>query len=426
MKKDQWGVYGLGILVVVAGFLFAYQFVEPAPPSQLRIATGGTSGAYHAYGKRYAEALAAQGVALEVIATKGSLHNVALLSDERTVDIAFVQGGTGGEIAKDGLMALGSVYFEPFWVFTKSDFQPTSLGALKSKRVAIGGEGSGTRSVALHLLGENGMGPNDATLLPLGGRDAQAALKAGKIDALMTVASPSSALVQDLLSAPDIRPMSFARAEAYSLRNRFLSTVKLPRGTVDLARDIPARDVTLLAPAATLVARADLHPAFVTLILQTARAVHGPGGVFEEPGAFPSARFVEFPLSAEAERYYRSGPSFLQRYLPFWAADLFDRLKVMLIPLLTLLLPLGKVLPPLYRWRIRSRIYRWYKDLLEIEEHAHREKADAAERTRLTERLDRIESEVQHLSVPLSYADAAYSLRMHIALVRETLSRDRK
>lgn len=425
MRKDSWGIYGLGAVLAVAGFVIAYQFVEPAPSKHLRIATGGTSGAYYAFAQKYAAKLAAQGITLDVVSTGGSIDNLNRLKDAAAgVDVAFVQGGTGASVAPDGLMALGSVYYEPFWVFTRAPFMPDALRALKGKRIAVGGEGSGTRAVALHLLAENGIGPTDADLSPLGGREAEAALKAGALDAMMTVASPTSALVADLLAAPGVVPMNFARAEAYALRNRSLSALRLPRGAVDLGRDVPSADLAVLAPAATLVARTDLHPSFVTLLLQVARDVHGAGGLFEAPGAFPSDRFVEFPLSPEAERFYRSGPPFLQRYLPFWAADLIDRLKVMLIPLLTLLLPLGKVLPPLYRWRIRSRIYRWYKDLLEIEEAAYG-RADPARRIELKARLDAIEAEVQHMSVPLSYADAAYSLRMHIGLVRETLSRAR-
>lgn len=423
MQKDRWGIYGLGLALIVAGFVVAYQFVEPAPPRHLRIATGGTSGAYYAFAQKYADRLAAQGITLDVISTGGSLDNLKRLTDPAgAIDVAFVQGGTGAGVSPDGLMALGSVYYEPFWVFTRAPFKPASLAQLKGKRIAVGGEGSGTRAVALQLLAENAIGPADADLQPLGGRDAETALKAGGVDVLMTVASPTSALVGDLLAAPGVVPMSFARAEAYALRNRSLSALRLPRGAIDLARDIPAADLAVLAPAATLVARSDLHPSFVTLLLQVARDVHGGGGLFETPGAFPSERFVEFPLSPEAERFYRSGPPFLQRYLPFWAADLIDRLKVMLIPLLTLLLPLGKVLPPLYRWRIRSRIYRWYKDLLEIEEAAYGD-ASPGRLAELKARLDAIEAEVQHLSVPLSYADAAYSLRMHIGLVRQTLTR---
>lgn len=423
MQKDRLGIYGLGVLLIVAGFVVAYQFVEPAPPRHLRIATGGTSGAYYATAKKYAERLAMLGITLDVVATEGSVDNLAKLKDPASgIDVAFVQGGTGGAVSPEGLMALGSVYYEPFWVFTRAPFKPAQLSELKGKRVAVGAEGSGTRAVALHLLDENGIGTGEASLQPIGGREAEAALKAGDIDAVMLVASPTSALIADLLGAQGVVPMTFNRADAYALRDRYLSVLHLPRGAIDLGRDVPSRNLTLLAPAATLVARDTLHPALVTLLLQEASAVHGAGGLFEAPGAFPSAKGVEFPLSPEADRYYRSGPSFLQRYLPFWAADLIDRLKVMLIPLLTLLLPLGKVLPPLYRWRIRSRIYRWYKDLLEIEDAAY-DARGAARRVELTARLDAIETEVQHLSVPLSYADAAYSLRMHIGLVRETLNR---
>ena len=356
MQKDRLRILGLGLVLAILGFFIAFQFVQPAPPSTLRIATGGTSGAYAQFGARYRDLLAAEGISLEVVHTGGSVENLGLLEDTAgKIDVAFVQGGTAKAAKGTGLTALASLYFEPFWVFSRRDIVVTDLRDLAGLRMAVGGEGSGTRAVALSLLKEVGI--EQGAFLPLGGAAAHRALSEGRVDALMTVASPLSKVVDGLLRDPAVRPMSFARAEAHALRNRFLSPLRLPRGSIDLARDIPGNDLALVAPAATLVARADLHPALTTLLLQVVGRVHAAGGMFEEPDAFPSTRFLEFPLNDEARRFFISGPPFLQRFLPFWAADLIDRLKVMLIPLLALLMPLVKLLPPVYQWRVRSRIY---------------------------------------------------------------------
>ncbi|HEY5701461.1 MAG TPA: C4-dicarboxylate ABC transporter substrate-binding protein, partial [Gammaproteobacteria bacterium] len=162
------------------------------------------------------------------------------------------------------------------------------------------------------------------------------------------------------------------------------------------------------------------HPALVDLLLQAAAEVHGEGGLFEHRNQFPSPEYVEFPLSPEAKRFYKSGPPFLQRYLPFWAATLVDRMLVMLLPLLALAIPLVRIMPPVFRWRIRSRIYRWYRELLEMDP-ALCEAADIDELKKYLARLDRLEAEVSRVEVPLSYADQLYHLRLHMELVREKL-----
>jgi hypothetical protein len=214
---------------------------------------------------------------------------------------------------------------------------------------------------------------------------------------------------------------SLERAEAYALRHRYLSTQLLPEGAVDLAHNIPPRPVRLLAPTAGLVANPELHPALVDLLLLAAREVHGPGGWFERWGEFPTSDFRAFPLNAEAERFYQYGPPLLQRVLPFWAASLVDRLKVMLLPLLVLLLPLFKLMRPIYGGRMRARIYRWYRDLELLDERLDAA-PDAATRDAALVELDRIEQEARRVDVPLSFAGQLYHLRQHIELVRQRLA----
>ena len=244
----------------------------------------------------------------------------------------------------------------------------------------------------------------------------------GSLDVLFMVTSPTSDLVQQLITNPSLSLLSFSRASAYKSRHGYLSSVTLPQGVVDLARNIPDKPIQLLAPAASLVVRDDFHPALSVLMLQAARKVHGKGGLFEQPGEFPSPRFVDVELNDEAERYYRSGPPFLQRYLPFWAANLIDRLVVMLIPIVTLMIPLMKILPPTYRWRVRSRIYSWYEQLRDLDSRTN----DASSREEieaLLQELFEVEREVMQVPVPKSYADNQYNLRLHLQLIRGRLER---
>ena len=265
---------------------------------------------------------------------------------------------------------------------------------------------------------------NGATNVPgihaIGDREAEQALLTGDVDAAFFVAAPDAPLVQRLLHSNGVRLMNFSRALAYTRLHPYLSTITLPEGIIDLQANIPPEDITLLAPAANLVADENFHPALVSLLLQAATAIHGEGSLLDEPGSFPNTRNLDFPLDDDARRFFRHGPPFLQRYLPFWTANLIDRMKIMLIPLLTLLVPLFKVMPPAYRWRVRRKIYRWYVELRALDV-AGPEKLDTEQLQQLLQKLDRIEFDVRKVSVPLSYTDELYDLRQHIGLVRDRL-----
>ena len=408
-------------LVAATAFYVAFLFVEPAPPDRLVIATGGTGGAYHEFAKAYQTILAAEDVSLELTSTSGSIENLALLADPASgIDVAFVQGGLGDPARQPGLVSLASLYYEPIWIFHRGPAASGRLSSLEGKRVATGREGSGTRAAALSLLAANGLTEPTTQLLPIGGTEAAEALKQGRVDAAIFVAGARSKVILDLLRTKDLGPISLERADAYAQANPSFSTVTLHEGVIDFAANLPSRDVRLLAPAATLVAREDLHPALVELLLRAAIRTHRAGGLFEAPGAFPATRLLDFPLSEEAGRYLDRGPSFLNRVLPFWAANFVERMVVLLIPLITLMLPLIRFLPPVYRWRIRARIYRWYKQLRTVDA-ATNVMLPGSEQVRLLDELSRIEEEVKQVSVPLSFAEPLYHLRMHIELLRGKL-----
>jgi len=438
MSNDQLKIYVPAIILAVLAFTLAYQFVDPAPPSSLTFSAGQKGGAYYANAERYRDFLQQRGIAVEVLESAGSMENIQRLK-ANTADIAFVQSGLVSA-KQTTLLSLGSMYFEPLWVFVRHDLDVHFLRDLKGKRIATGMVGSGTRALAMRLLRDNGIDEHSASLKSMASADAARALQHAEVDAVFIVSAASNETVQALQHAEvdavfivsaasnetvqalqqssDIRLLNIARAEAYTRRIDSLSAIQLPQGALDLARNIPAEDVTMLASTATLVVNKNLHPALQDMIMQATAAIHAEHSLFAAAGTFPTSRFTGMDLSGEAARFYKSGPPFLQRFLPFWAATLVDRLKVMLLPFIALLIPLFKVLPPLYRWRIRSRIYRWYEELGNIDTALD----DGFNESLLTD-LERIETEIRKVHVPLSYAEELYDLRLHLALVREQVEK---
>ena len=403
--------------------------------------------------------MAERGIGLEVVETAGSVENLKRLlastepgSDASfVVDLAFIQGGIATAAEKERLSGLGSMFYEPLWLFAPaaaravdSESQPLNPAALRQDqrvgdllfasaaphlnrligaRIGVGAEDSGTRPLALHLLRANGITADNATLVSQGLDESGPALKSGELDLVFAVGSADSPLLRRLAGEDGIVLQDLPRAAAYARRDGFISALELPAGTLDPANDIPAADLNLAAVTANLVATPDIHPALVDLLLEAASKVHGDGSLFAPAGTFPTPDHGDFPLHSDAERHYKYGPPLLQRYLPFWLATWIDRTKVMLLPLLVLLLPLLRTLPPVYRWRIRRRILRWHVELRRIDLDLEGDTPDSDRLAELARQLEGIESEAARVQVPLAYSDALYNLRLHIGLLEDKIAR---
>lgn len=417
---DFFKIYGCGISVVLIILCIAFQFVEPAPPLEFKIATADRTGVYHSIAGEYSDILARQGISLEAIETRGSVENLQLL-EKGEVDVAFIQGGVGTADQYPNLEGLASLYFEPLWIFVPQNSTYKTLVELKGKRICIGKDGSGTQQIAKQVLQDNGLTGDNSTFLPMGLTEGRQKLFSGEADALFLVSGAGSASVHELLQIPQIKLFSLSRAAAYTRHHAFLSYVILPEGGISLSENLPATDTSLIAPAATLIIRKGFHPALIDQLLQASDQIHGNQSLLLSNTQFPSPDYLDFPLSKEAQRYFKNGPPFLQRYLPFWAATLIDRLKVMLLPLVALIVPIMKILPPTYRWRIRSRIYKWYDELHTID-LAWKEEDSPVDTEQCLQGLQRIENEVRQVEVPLSYARELYTLRNHIELLRKQIT----
>jgi TRAP transporter TAXI family solute receptor len=422
LRRDLWLTLGPAVALVGLAFAVTFYFIKPAPPKTLVIAAPQDEGGFRYYGRKYQEILARDGITLEVRPTSGSVASIELLTQKGSgADVAYVQSGTVDAEKAPGVVSLGSLSYVPLWVFYRGE-PIHDVRELKGRRVAVGLEGSGTRSLALKLLAANRADEAPTELVSLGRDEAIEQLKQGKLDAAFLVAPADSPAVQRLAATPGVRLLSFARADAYVRRYPYLSRHVLPRGVFDLAADVPEADVTLVAPTANLVARDTLHPALAYLLLRAAGEVHENAGMLDRKGEFPAPLEAGFPLSSEARRYYESGVPLLQRYLPFWAANLVDRLWVMLVPIIAVVVPLGRAVPALLLWRVRSRIFRWYARLKEVElqldENPGREMLED-----MLRRLDEAEREVNRIPMPLSYSENLYFFREHVEVVRRRIVR---
>lgn len=407
------------VLVSIAMVWLASRFIEPAPPRSFVMSTGGTTGAYYAFGQRYASIIARSGIKVDVRSSAGSVENVRRLADPASnVSVALLQGGITDARTSANLMSLGRLFLEPVWLFYRGDETIDRLSQLSGRRIAIGPEGSGTRALAESVFKPSGLVAAGTTLSPLTGQAAVDAMGAGQLDAVVLVMAPEAPLVQALLRDDRFKLMSFAQADAYTRMFPYLERVVLPQGVVDLVANRPARDVVMLAATTTLIARNDLHPALVGLLVDAVQEVHAGSGLFHRAGDFPRQVDPEFPMSDDAVRVYRSGQSFLKRHLPFWLATFIERTIVLAVPLATILFPVFKLAPKLYQWRIRRRILHWYQQLKRLE----RRMIDEQGRTqvaRFREEIDRIEHAVSTIPVPITFSEQLFNLRAAVQLVRQ-------
>jgi TRAP transporter TAXI family solute receptor len=409
------------IALVALGVYIYVALAKTVPSRHIVLASGPDFGAYHEYARRYQALLAREGVRIDERMTGGAEESLGLLRNVKSgVDVAFMQGGVAPP-GSDDLVMLASLYYEPLWIFYRAPSTLSQIVQLKGKRIAAGVPGSGTRAFADQILAANGLttgkDSGGTTILALGGSEALDALKAGDVDAVLFVGGAPSPAIQQALRVPGVKLMSLSDVEVYPRRFSYVTRLSLPRGTIDLALDIPDHNVAMIGTRAMLAAREDFHPALINVLIDAARAIHSQQGIFETAGEFPSTEPMDIPVSPYADEHKRFGSNFLYHYLPFWLAALVERGVIVIVPLLVVLVPVVNLTPQLLHWRVRSRIHRWYGELAHVERDVQA-RSDASPAQQWLGELDRIEHAVEELKVPPKYASEAYTLREHIGLVR--------
>ncbi len=411
----------LGLVAVISVVMLT--FINTAAPSSLTMASGEEGSVYQKYAQKYQKILAKQGVTITIVPSNGSIDNLNKLTNNKVkVDVGFVLSGVAQGIKVDKLKSLGSVAYQPIFVFYRGESKD-SIADFAGHRLNIGEPGSGTQALALTMLKENGIVPGgDTKLIETSSINPVNDLLEDKVDAIFVMGDSASVdLIKTLVKTPGINIFNFIQADGYTKRIKYLHKLVLPEGALDLGKNIPVNDLNLVAPSVELIARNDLHPALSDLLLDAAQEIHGKGGLFVKAGEFPNLNTQEFQVSPDAIRYYKSGKSFLYRDFPFWIASFISRILVIIVPLLLILIPAIKLAPSVYRWKIQLAIYPFYKSLLELENEAFSSALDEIRRQKIMDDLDQLESKLSKIKIPAAFADMFYGLRGHINFVRTRL-----
>jgi TRAP transporter TAXI family solute receptor len=418
-------------LVLLAGAALVWLWLS-APPRTIRMLTGPPGSSFDRYARQvegatpttrtYEKRLAHRwDLKLQVIPSNGSMDNLKRLAAGEG-DVAFVQGGLVGENPPPNLVSLGSVASQPIWIFYRATSRMARLSELAGKRIGVGGPGSGTHALAIDLLTRSGITAATATLVEDDAGDASTALLSGKLDAIFLMGEAASLqTLRTLIRAPEIQLYHFTQADAYVRRIDYLNKIVLPQGAIDFALNLPTQDVVLVGPTVQLLARQGFNGALTDVLLEAAGQVHGRGGLLSRRGEFPAPIKGEYPISPDAERYYKSGLGFTYERVPnFYVASLINRVLVAIVPIALLTIPAIRLLPIAYRWSVQLRIYRCYRPLLRLEREVH-SPVTPEEAEELRARLDEIEADVNALKVPASFAYQFYALRGHVNFVRKRL-----
>jgi TRAP transporter TAXI family solute receptor len=413
-------LYAIAGALILIAVVATIAWLGPLPPKVVVMSTGTAGSDFDQFARQYQVILKRSGVQLRLVPSAGAVENLARLNDPRSgVAVAFAQGGLTSEAKSPDLESLGTVFYQPFWLFVRRGISLARPEELRGKRVAAGPDGSGTQVMAKKFLALNGIDESTLQLVPLPATEAGEVLLRGEIDAAAMVASWDTAVVRRLLASPDVNVVGAPRADAYVALDPYLTKLVLPTGVGDLATNRPPNDVNLVATEASLIVRKDLHPAIQYLLLEAATEIHSAGGLFRKASEFPAPAPVDLPISKVARQFYKSGSPFLQRYLPYGLAVLASRLLLLLIPVIGVAYPLLRMAPTLYGWSMRRRIFRLYGELKYIE--VELDASGGVPAGDLLAQLQRLEERANHLQLPFAFAPFLYQLRNHIALVRERI-----
>jgi TRAP-type uncharacterized transport system substrate-binding protein len=406
------------LVIITTVFWASYHFIKPFPPRSMVMATGMQGGGFAVYGERYQKALAREGINLVLRPSSGAVENLKLLNDEsQEIDAGFVQGGVGKPEASMKLMSLGGLAYTPLWVFYRGDEILDDLSQLAGKKIVVGPGGSGVNKFALELLKMANVSEPPAKFLDYPYAEAKKAILEGSVDAVMVIGAADNELVLDLLNAAGIKLMNLSQAEAYTRFFPELSHVILPQGVLNPSRRIPSQDIHLLSATTNLIVRKDLHPALVYLLLKASVEIHRGAGLVNRTGEFPTLNNQDFPVGEQAKRFYKQGSSLIYEYLPFWIATFVDRMLLILVPMGIVLIPLIGIMPWIYTWQNRSKYYRWYRELRNLEKELTDGMLPDIVREFKT-KLDRLEDAVSKVRVSVAFYDEVFILKEHIQMVR--------
>jgi len=421
MTKKQIFLYlsGLAILIAIAITVVKLFLL---PPSSIDIAAGPKGSYLYETAQKYKVEFEKAGVQVNIMETGGTLENLEHVNHpDKLIEFGFLEGGAADRKDYPSLESLGSIAYAPIWVFYRSDLGNIyDINELKGKRIAIGGTSQGIHANALDLLNAVGINSSNSKLSNIGREEALKALHSNQIDAMFYSAPAEDPLVKILFNDARLKPLQWPDAEGIARNLREYHVLNLPFGAIDLANSMPAKDMKVLATTITVITKKDTHSALIYLMMGVMDDIHEAPSIMHAENEFPSDKDVDFPLSNDAEDYYKKGGKpFLQRYLPYWAASFLGKLLLILVPLLAIFYPLSQSYPAIQQWYYTHRVNRFYDQLVKIEKRLD----DGADREIIKYDIQVLRAEIELLikleKIPSMYTNLLYDLRGHVSQVIE-------
>ncbi|MFO1414591.1 MAG: TAXI family TRAP transporter solute-binding subunit [Burkholderiales bacterium] len=411
LLHDEWKL----IVLLVAGILAVFVFVEPVPPKDVYLAVGQPGSDFEQLGRKFVPIFAAQGVTLHLVNTKGSAESLAELADKDiTVSAALMVGGVAKPGAYPNLYSLGSVEYVPLWLFYRGADAPSDrvYEYFSKMRIAVGQQGSATERMLTEVLKVTGITlaerPN---ILRIPHHEAVEKLLAGEIDAVCLMDGIESANVQALLRHPDVKIYDFRYAPAFVKALRFLDVVTIPQGAFDLRSMRPPTDVHMLASTATILVERRMHPAIQELFVMAADQVSSDiDQFFAKPEFFPAYVDHSVALSPVAKRYFEQGAPALRDKVPIWLLNFVDRVWLLVVGAVAVIYPIFRLFPSYRHIHSTMFINDAYQHIKAVDEAAMKART-RAELQPLVDDLDELDRRAGAALIAAELIGSLYSMR---------------
>ena len=359
-----------------------------------------------------------------MIVTKGTLDNVRRLAEGGNA-VAFapstVDWSSGAGVDAPHLVALGSVGFEPLWLFYRSDLEIARIPDLSGRKVVTEGTGTTSDYAGRMLIEKNGLA-GEVELQPLAGQTAKALVQgfaARTIDAGFVTGDVNSPVVASMLNADGAKFLSFDRAEAYAGLIPGVTALLAPEGVFDLVRNVPPQDAQLLAATTCLIAHESLNPAVVPMLLVAAENVRQKRTTFSTTVTFPNTEHVTLPVHSAARRYFNQGEIGLSKFLPYKVTRFLNHLGFFVLPVLAVAVMVLKFVPVGLRIWGGFRLKGLFKQLEAVEKG----QAAGDDLSKLVADLDRIDRASAAMFVPRSTVHDYIDFRQFLHDMRERVEK---
>jgi hypothetical protein len=415
------------ILALIVGVVV---YLKPIPTTDITLATSYKGGDWYMFGEHAIEPLKEEGIKLNVLATNGSIENADdLINPKIDTNAAFIYAGSVSQEQSKQMYSLGSISYDPVWIFYRKELvgKVSTFQDLAKYRVVLAPKKSGSYVLTKKLFHANGIEiENNPNFVPGTWESASADLLENKADVYIFLTTIVDPIVQKLLVAPEVALFDVPNAQAYQKKFSYLESVMLPAGSIDIEKQIPAKDISLIATTTTLAVRRDMHPALQLGLLMAMKHTiqESPRLFFAKRNEFPAYVDPGVQISPTARSYYNYGPPKAITYLPYWLAVFVDRFTLVVLAAFAVIYPLSKLNFQLrnFRFTILKRTY--YEMLFNLEKEITGKRLTSEEQEALLKKLDLIDKNVLKHRIPVGQEVEYFLFVNALQLLRQKIERN--